>query len=673
MKKQKTRRDPRSATTPPAVELPVDRPQGDGVKLTQLSYAHLVEMIAENRKWPPRGSSVRNLQSLARSWCRYFNETLESPALPTLGREDFESLLTKVTDELAQTRGRDNGADNVRGAVRDLQRTFEKVRRNSELPLDFHEAFCLVLKRHNLTAHSLGLQLEASFSYTKYVRSTLMRYASGSIHPQKKKAQPLIAHIEQVLELDAGSLASRAFKQVQPILLGNGLPISYRENLAIQTGRPYRLKQLPPSISGVWEQIVAWRTENTVTVGEAVFTRKPGEYWAKPATVRKAEAGLLYFYGFLCLPKPDTTKAHALLSRDERATTGKGMAVAELEMANVFDTKLLLEYFNFLRARNAGNKYTVHAINTLGVLCSWVNSPSSFFNSHPEFSGLFVSLNPEGKAWAELLHDIHQKLLRLKRQLSRAIDGASRNPGEPLKQVFEDKDPYSQFLELAKRMKADLPPRVQKVSRSTAFRNLVIVSMELEVPLRARNVVELEVGKTIFRDKTSGLWTVVIPKSDLKNHHSRHAEDIHRVYSPETSQLLDKYWNEERKNLRDPLKSNVLFLPGTRCQGRRKHELERHGMSSANLYMLIYSTISRYFGVGIGSNVFRHLVATGILKHDSSRYGTAAAVLNNSEEMVRRNYSHILQKDELRTASNWRQEQVDKFNAVGGQPGSRKK
>ncbi len=320
MKKQKTRRSRQSATNPPAAELSGDRPQDNSVKLTQLSYAVLVEMIAEDRKWAPRSNSVRNLQSLARTWCRYFNETLEFPASPTLGREDFESLLTKVTDELAKTRGRLNGADNLRAAVRDLQRTFEKVRRNSELPLDFREAFCLVLKRHNLTPHGLGLQLEANFSYNKYVRSTLMRYASGSIHPQKKKAQPLIAHIEQVLELEAGSLASRAFKQVQPILLGNGLPISYRENLAIQTARPYRLKQLPPSISGVWEQIVAWRTENIVTVNEAVSTRKPGEYWAKPATVRKVEAGLLYFYGFLCLPKPDTTKAHALLRNHKLIT-----------------------------------------------------------------------------------------------------------------------------------------------------------------------------------------------------------------------------------------------------------------------------------------------------------------------------------------------------------------
>lgn len=642
-------------------------------RLTQPTYAQLVEIVADVRRWSPGSSSFRNWRSLVRTWCRYFDETLESLASPTLGRDDFEGLLTQVTDEIAKARGRSNAANNIRSAVRELKRTFDKVKRNGDLPLDFKEAFCVALKRISHTPHSLAIKLEANFGYSKFVRSTLMRYAAGSIHPQKKKAFPLISHIEQALDLEIGTLTSRAFKQAQPIMLGSGLPIPYRENLAVQTARPYKLKQFPPSLLSVWLQIVAWRTQATVRIGDLIFTKKPGEYWAKSATVLKVEGVLLYFFGFLCLPQTNATTPSSLLTRDERATRGKGMTVDEIEIANLFDTNLLLDYFDFLRARNAENKYSVHAINMLSVLSSWVNSPSSFFNAHPQYSELFVSLNPEGKSWGDLLNDIHQKLLRLKRQLARAIDGTSRDPGEPLRQVFEDKDPYGLFLELAKRMRVDLPPRVQKMSHATAFRNLVIVSTQMEVPLRARNVIELEVGKTIFRDEKSGLWTVEISKSALKNHHSRHAKNIHRPYSRETSRLLDEYWTVERQNLRDPLLSKVLFIPSAKGKARRRKELDRHGLSHADLYMLIYSITARYFGVGIGSNVFRHLFATGILKQDSSRYGAAAAVLNNSEEMIRQNYSHINQQDELRTAGNWRQEQVDNFEVAGGKASPSKK
>lgn len=633
-------------------------------KLTQPTYGQLVEVVAATKNWPYGSASFRNWRSLVATWCRYFGETLESLAINTLGRSDFEALLTQVTDEIAQARGRHDSAKNIRSAARELKRTFDLIALNTDLPLDFKEAFCVALQRNGVTAHSLGLKLEANFGYSKFVRGTLMKYQSGAIHPQKKRAFLLIGHIEEALNLELGTLSSRAFKKAQPIALGTTSPIAYRENLAVQISRPYKLKNFPLLIQEIWLQLVAWRTQATLRVGEVVYAKKPGEYWARPATVSKVERGLLYFFGFLCLPLPDSGKSAALLSRDVRATTGKGLEAQAVGIAHLFNTGLLLDYFEFLRARNAHNKYTVHCINMLGVLSSWINSPSSFFNAHPQFADLFVTLNPAGKCWQELLREIHQKLLRLKRELNRAIDGPSRDPGAALRMVFEDKDPYGLFLEMARRMQADLPPRVQKMSRAIAFRNLVIVSTLLEIPLRARNVLELEVGKTIFREEKSGIWTVVIPKIQLKNHHSRHAQDIHRTYSLDTCKLLDEYWTNERQNLREPHLSNFLFLPGTRNQERRKKDLERRGLSAADLYVLLRSCISRYFGIGVGSNVFRHLIATGILKADSSRYGTAAAVLNNSEEMIRQNYSHINQQDELRTAANWRDEQVEKFKSA---------
>jgi hypothetical protein len=498
------------------------------------------------------------------------------------------------------------------------------------------------------------------FGYPKTVRTTLSRYFFDKIHPQKRRARQLIEDIEKATEQKPGTLTLLAFKEPEMIRRGSNTPVPYRENLRVLTKLPFRLKDLPIQILIVWDQLVAWHSGDTVRVGDEIEIREPGTYWARTATVEKVRQDLLRFYGFLALPCIPTSTVDGV---DPKGVRGKGMSMEQLSIAQLFDTSLLMDYFGFLRARNAEQKYTVSARNLVATICAWVNKPSSFFNAHRELSAQFGLSQVSPEKWAAYLHKVHQKLLRLNRSLRKAVKGKSRDPNAPLRTVFEDPNPYSLVLEMTARMEADLSPRTQKQSYATGFRDLVIVRMLAEVPLHAKNTVELEVGPNLIFDKKNLIWTIYVPKCELKNHTSKHAEDIHRQYSQETSALMTLYWEQVRPQLRNPQESNVFFLPTTRNKGRRTKEIGRAGLSRADLYMVISKYFKRYFGMGIGSNAFRHLLATSILREDSNRVATAAAVLNNGEAAIRQAYSHIKQKDELRWADNWRQDRVREFNS----------
>lgn len=639
----------------------MDEAPADAVSnVNKLTYSKLLSIAINNKGWLPNSRPAKNLLSQIRKWCQYHGLTLESKAAATLADSNFEQYLAEIPKEAVDIKSKSDAKYKLQSAVREIKHIFDHAVTNESLPLNFTEAYREALVRQGLTSHRLGLRMEIEFGYSKWIRSTLMRY-EGKIHPlHKKKASRVITDIEKALRLEPGILLNRAFHPTKLILMGSVAPLKFREHLCAQLKSRYRLKALPPLVQEIWPLIVHWRTQEHLIVDGKFYINKLGTYWASPATIKKTEFTLLFYFGFLHLK--NNVKPGTFMTREEMAENGKGINIEDLSIRHLFDIRLLIDYFNFLKARNVKNKFTIYNITFLGILCSWVNKPFSFFNAHPILSEFFGVTNANGNEWPVFLADLHKNLLSMKREFTKAVDGPSRDPYEALKVVFDDTDPYALFLEMAKKMEADLPPRSQKTRRAVAYRNLVVVSILMEVPMRAKNTVQLELGKSLFFDRKTKLWTVYIEKNQLKNHHSPHAKDINRTFSPETSLLMSKYWGFERKNLRDPEISDVFLLPCIRNKEKRKTNLDWPGIGTSNLYVLLHNTFTRYFGIGNGSGVFRHILATSILKSDSSQFAVAAAVLNNSESMIRKAYNHLKQVDDLRTAEAWRIEQIKKFD-----------
>lgn len=559
---------------------------------------------------------------------------------------------------MAQASGRPDAAKNVRSGVTQLKRFLDAFVFNQKLPWEFNDAFKVLVDAKGTTWHKLAQELERSYGFPKAVRSTLQRYYFANIHPQKKKSLQLIGCIERALDVIPGTLVSRAFPEVKPIRMGMAAPVGFRQNLRIVTQSRYILKELPAPVEPIWQKIVEWRTQAVVRVGTEIHSREPGSYWSSQATVKRVHTELCSFYGYLLLPATVTQVADGIRVEGQ---VGKGLAATVVTFAQLFDLGLLMDFFEFRRARTETEQFSISHQYLLALLCSWLNKPDSFLVAHPEYASHFqAEIGPE-RDWSAYLTSKHQALLGMRRQLQK-VQTKIRDPEAPLKALFDDANPYSLMLEMALRMEQNLPPKVHRTTYAVALRDLAIVRMLLEVPLRSRNMIELEVKISLFLEPDTGLWRVRIPKAKLKNHHSKHAHDINRTYSAPTSELMSTYWREARPLLRDPDKSNVFILPTWRSASRRKIDLDRAGICHADLYVIVKHQFIKYFGAGIGSNVFRHVIATSILKEDSSRFATAAAVLNNSEKMIRKSYSHIKQVDELRWADQWRAQQVKRFS-----------
>ena len=580
----------------------------DPVSFVQsLTYERLLSTVINNKGWAPKSTQAKLLRSNIENWCTHSGSTLESMAENTLSDSIFEATLATISTNIIDIKGKSNAAFKLQADIRTIKDIFDRAVSNASLPLNFNEAYREALARQGLTFHGLGLRMEAEFGYSKFIRSTLLKY-QGSISPlHKEKASKIILDIEKALRLEPGILLNRAFRPNKIIVMGSVAPVKYRDQLRKQIKNKYRLKVLPQLVQSIWPLIVDWKTQSHLIIDGKIHINKAGSYWASQVTIKNVKSSLLYFFGFLNLK--NNVNPEVLMTREQTAANGKGMAIEKLSIIHLFDTKLLNDYFNFLRARNVNNCFTIWNLHFLRTLISWVNAPSSFFNAHPIFSELFASAKIDNEEWSKFLHELHHELLAMSRQMKKSIDGPSRDPFEPLKVIFNDKNPYTLLLKVVEKMEADLPPRAQKTRRAVAYRNLVVFRILMEVPMRSKNVIQLEFGKSLFFNKQTKLWSVLIKKEDLKNKDSKHAQDIDRTFSLETSLLMSKYWNLERKNLRDPDISDVFILPCVRNKGRRKTNVEWPGIGSATLYVLLHDTFTRYFGIGVGSNAFRHLVA----------------------------------------------------------------
>jgi len=367
--------------------------------------------------------------------------------------------------------------------------------------------------------------------------------------------------------------------------------------------------------------------------------------------------------GWLCLPAP--TKLLHELSVDERWQCGKGMDEKDITLAHWTNLDLVWEFTEFLRERQHNKAFTQDHLHFLIFLNSLVNHPYSFFKAHDKLAPIYGQ-SLKGDDWVNYVEtSMHQPLLKMCSQIKKVIEFnvKQRSPDEPLRAVFADEDPMLVLLQMVNRMEGDVPPPAQKKMRAIYLRDIALFRMELEVPLRVGNLAMLKVNKNLRRDEVTGLWTVLVPKAVQKNHQSVHAYNIDRTYSEVTSKAIDRYLAEGRPHLRGADETDWLFLGQGTGRKRKKEpgKCEYH-VSEAALYWVVRGRTQQYFGGnGVGTNLFRHLLATAVLKDDASQIETASAVLNNSPDTIRRNYKHLTQNDGLRLADAWRARQDQKY------------
>jgi len=629
----------------------------------KLTCEELTELLIENKGWGPRPSTrAKDCRSRARAFCRALGKPFDEPAYK-LFDESFGERLAAVTDQIAaRPNAKQNAAKNIRWIATELRGLYESLSVDPALALDFTTALKQAMDAKGWTPTRLIKELEARYGVEHH--GIVYNYLRRHHQPRTKRGVEVVVRLETVLGLKPGTLHTRAFSEPKLLKAPSGQPNKYRERQSELSREKYQLKVMPPQFTKLWAEITHCRSQTSFMLpgGEYIAVQKP---WRRPATELMNRRYLFRFMGFLLLP---TAKKPAYeLTLQEKWRSGKGLTLKELSFSQWFDTELLHEYIQWRKARQWNGELTSECIDfvqSISLLCKYEHS---FLNMRPELAEYFGKRKTERKAWntyvaEEIFTPLKKMLTQLRRERPKKL---SRVPEEALKHVLHDEDPMVLMQEMVAQMQRDARPSNRKTHHAIDQRDVAIVQLLLEIPLRAKNIIELKLGTSVYRDKDSGLWWVDVPKTQLKNETGPETEPIHRELSPEASGALETYVNEGRPVLDSQGISNALFLV-ERKEGNRKRSRADLGITQQCLDHMLTRYLRRYFGIGSGPHFFRHLLATAILRADPSAIDSAAAVLNISHDVCRERYAHLLQQDGLDRANKFLKEKRLKHKVLYG-------
>lgn len=628
-----------------------------------LTYLDLLNHIAQERGWEPGGTSYRPFKAHIAAWCRFRKVSLESPAAGTL-MGSYEEPMNRLTELLCtgDTQSPDK-AKNIRWAVSELRRVYDSLRISNALPTDYREALHQAIRAKGWTNQQFVAAVKKTYSDCSWCARSIYDHLNGKKLPdgRRENSIKLVTSIELALDLQAGVLASRAFKVPHIIKVGNSKKIPYRIQQFRLKEFDYSLPKLPASFEKFWNELVYWRQKSSHTIEYGgmvqIYTVPPEWRWNSSKTEKKYKKDILNYLGWLTLPLP--TKPLYDLTDEESWSVGRGLKIDELNIPHLFNLDLVWQFIEFLRRRQTNKSFTQANLHFLFFLNSLVSHPYSFIKTHDELAPTF-SKNLQKLDWVNYVEEnIHLPILALTRQLRKVLNdvGRQRNPNEPLAEIFQERSPFLYIQEMLVQMKKNLPPVTHRKRYAAQLRDIALVSMGMEVPLRCRNFAELKLGSDLIKDPVTNLWKIFIPKNRLKNRNSKYAQNINRTYSAETSDAIDKYLDSGRIILNEN-ESQFFFLAASSNSKRISYDIRHPAqMSESSISNIVRKNTKIYFGTGIGANLFRHLLATAILKDAPGNLEVAAAVLNNSPNTVKDNYKHVTQQDGLHVADEWFLEQ----------------
>jgi integrase len=234
----------------------------------------------------------------------------------------------------------------------------------------------------------------------------------------------------------------------------------------------------------------------------------------------------------------------------------------------------------------------------------------------------------------------------------------SRDPEERIRDWLDEENPLSPVIgavEYMKKdfMKYDAPKGRSRDIANIILRDLVMISILIEKPLRNGTCVQLEFEKHV--KKYNEGWDLDVPPRLVKN-----KKALTREFSPELCKWLEIY-HQRHNEIND---GKLLFKTG---RSEKVH----------SMYEALSNRIHKYTNRKIGPHSFRHLRATYYILNFENGLIMAAEVLNASVRTVEKNYAHLTSrandlKDNIaleRIRSRFRDETADELEIkvmVGG-------
>jgi len=594
----------------------------------QLRNAYESKVNLENGKVP---GSVKNMNSSLNAFVIDTGNDFES----VIGAEFGDSHYKYLNEHLMAQRSQGRSEQNLRDRKSHIKRYrgfyLGLKRENADQLSPFQEVIRQYLK--DLPLKPLALQAGIPVS-------TINRWRLGAV--PTKRSLATVRRLENFLALTPGTFTEHLPNNIKMAKVtevpDNKIP--YRENLSKQTKDPYRLKTISENLHEEWLTFLDYKTTQ-LPLG--LKRQKKGRWSASSTTfvdndiqtkmwfavsagtfIPSAAFNWLHvtaFFGWL--------NKHSGIENDD----------AIQSMALLADKQLIEKYISW-RLRRSDNKLNGAHLCFVTFMLSLVHPETGYLTQNTDMK-YHLNKSITNIEWIQQCDALFKLLKDLESNIRSSMK-RSRNPFEPIAQVIALDNPLLAIKDMISRMKADRPTP-GTVQEAIWARDLLLINVIICTPLRLGNLRSISykadnTGNLYFKNDN---WHLRISAEDFKNRNST-AKDI--AFDIELSAKLKSDIDRYLKNYRPKLiKSQVQ--DGPLFVSSKKQTINGWKSLSRRIETLTRDYLMRC--PGVGSHAVRHIVATAIIKA-SGDFSTAALVLHDREDTVRKNYAHLIPQDGYR-------------------------
>lgn len=403
-----------------------------------------------------------------------------------------------------------------------------------------------------------------------------------------------------------------------------------------------------------WDRLVRHKTFRQELDAE----RRPGTYWRvkSDGSCRTAELYLKEvrrFYGFLALPE----------DLAEPRNSGCGFGHERLSLTDLARRDHVQSFTEFRATRTGYNQATRMFI---GFVMSLVRAVTGYlwqgrgfdWRSYPESGLEGPALEPGAEItiarWRLHCEALHAKLEQWLRHLDENGIIKRTRTYDHIAPILRAQHPIDYLVRLEAELKRDLHARwkrLDSVSRAREMRNLLLVGMMNQNPLREQHWEMMtwrdgDPGSHLIKT-AGGNYALRYSMEDFKAFPGSQEEDYEAEFDPRLTPLIDEYLCVHRPHLVGAGCCDFVFRPSKVITGRQPHE-------RFAIYKLFVTLTEKYLAGcltrGFGPHAIRHIIATELVKNNDNGIQLAADALHNSPGMIRSHYGHLRNIDRTNRA-----------------------
>lgn len=671
---------------------------------TQLTYGELLAQVRDQRghelarEHAGRPSNVNAVLNTTRSLTAFL-EAVGLTEADIVGREILDSHeFEKWTEKLegakdTARRRRSELTKHVRPIALAIIRAFEVAGSN--------ESFGERLNRLRIQAGLSNYELAklSSLPGENKQRSSVSAWLSGEYLPTSKSIEK-VSQIAKLLDVDPSYLLetipqNRRYTSTKD----TGLPssISRRVSQHLPEDFDYRSNEEK-------EQVLGWVSENILTIPKEVlddgdvngdiFSTDVSYYVLSRDPNSRSPLAPAQFISEL--DEVHNFKTKKLLPRGMKRNTVWGSASAEradyylraipgalhamgmptecISLAFPLFPEVIDRYIEWKVSRRGG--YTRNISDPLTILESLLHPVTGFITQSPHLrenlkiiTGFIskqefdrVMAHTDG-SWAEACAFARSHLTSRIKEIN-AIAEKGRDPFEAILPALTSDNPVQLYNKIIEEIRRRIPVRRYAKSRAEAFRSLMMIRIGLLTGLRSKNLRELFVQqkeqcswKELKRLKRGEIYfdgnicTVRIPREAFKNAPSRAIEDENTIFIPDHDGMyleIEEYLVQRDVLLAGYDDPNTFFVKTVSSRSSSAEYTQEGYYEAFRSTITTYGIYNPYTGQGAieglrphGPHSVRHILATTMVKLTGG-FSEAAALLMDTEEMVRDNYARFL-------------------------------